>query len=527
MKSPVRKISLAFLALLIVVAAAVIGVRFVLTSSSDAASTLRDYVARQVVGIVNSHLEPTLDFDTVELELPGTVRFTGARLTSPDGTRVLDLDHLLITLDEVPRVDKPIRIARVEINGGAVNLIQDAATGQFKGLQPLVKRGVRSGAAAVADESRLSTVLRLEHITISGLNLSYSDGSGSPPMVISGFGVDLAIEPATDEGEGWYALRADAGRSPGLTLDLDGSFNIDSFVANLGRAVCTIDLNETTTGSLPPQLQELVRGMDATGRAVVTIAGMLPLMEPLTADLRADLELTGVNIAAGDLRLPIASFKSRIDLADGRATTQDAVAELMNGTATISASASLLDSGSPASATWVIADVSLREALRSGVPEGETPKLAGQLSGSGRIDTTLAEPLGGISGAGEVHVRDGRLFVLPGMAELLQQVGQAATTGGAAFNHRGDATFTLEPAGVRITESEVVTGVLAARATGVIGYDGTLDMIVNAGPLERLQNALGAVGDLFGRLTDRLVKYRLRGTLDAPTVTVMPLGVGG
>lgn len=526
MRSPLRNIVLGLVVLAVVIALAVIGVRFVLTSQSGAATTLRDYVARQVVGIVNSHLEPTLDFDTVALELPGTVRFTGARLTSPDGIRVLDLERLVITLAEVPSLSSPIRIARVEIDGGAINLVQDPATGRFKGLQPLVKKGLREGTVSVAPENQLSNTLRLEHITVSDIALAYADGTGSAPMVIRGFGADLDIKPAA-EGEGWYGMKAAAGRSPGLTVDVDGSFNINSFLAKLDRAVCTIDLDDTTTGSLPPQLQEIVRGMDATGEAVVEIAGFVPLMEPLTSEVRVHVTLTGFNIAAADMRLPIDVLTARIDLVDGTASMEGAVAELMKGRATLSASAALSETGMPTSATWSISGVSLREAMRSGVPEGQTPKLAGILNGKGSLTTGLVAPLAGIGGSGEVHVTEGRLFVLPGMAELLQQVGQAATTGGGAFNHIGDALFTLEPAGVRVTKSEVVTGVLAARATGIIGYDGTLDMIVNAGPLERLQSALGAVGDIFGRITDQLVKYRLRGTVDKPTVTVMPLGVGG
>jgi hypothetical protein len=149
------------------------------------------------------------------------------------------------------------------------------------------------------------------------------------------------------------------------------------------------------------------------------------------------------------------------------------------------------------------------------------------LTGQGSASTNATDAINAISGQGEVHVRNGRLLVLPGMAEILQKIGQAASTGGTEFNHRADATFTLSPQGVQITQSEVVTGVLAARATGTIGYTGALDLLVNAGPLERIQNALGTVGDLFGKITDRLVKYRLQGTVSQPTVTVAPLGIGG
>ena len=87
-------------------------------------------------------------------------------------------------------------------------------------------------------------------------------------------------------------------------------------------------------------------------------------------------------------------------------------------------------------------------------------------------------------------------------------------------NHRVDAEFNFTPGGIEVTKSEVLTGFLAARGVGMIDYRGQLDLIVNAGPLERLQSALGAVGDIFGQLTDQLASYQVRGPITKPEVTV-------
>jgi hypothetical protein len=289
---------------------------FFLSSQSAAASGLRDYVARQVVAIDEAYLVPSLDYDTDEYEVPGTFRFTGARLTSDDGLAVLDLDHLVIVLDEVPSPGKPIRVARVEIDGGRVRLVRGPG-GRLRGLEPLVKGGVRDGTAEIPEEHRLSNVLRLEHVTVAGLALTYDDGSGAPPMDIAGFAADLDITPDATRGAGWYTMAADAGRSPGLTLDLEGAFNIDSLTADIDKGLFTIALDRSTVGSLPPRLQELIAAADASGSARIAATGTVPLEHFADADLAIDLALSAFNIAGGDYRLPIESLEALIDIADG------------------------------------------------------------------------------------------------------------------------------------------------------------------------------------------------------------------
>jgi hypothetical protein len=47
---------------------------------------------------------------------------------------------------------------------------------------------------------------------------------------------------------------------------------------------------------------------------------------------------------------------------------------------------------------------------------------------------------------------------------------------------------------------------------------------VNAGPLEKLQDALGAVGDVLGAVTDSVVAYRVGGTVEKPGINVVAFG---
>lgn len=95
---------------------------------------------------------------------------------------------------------------------------------------------------------------------------------------------------------------------------------------------------------------------------------------------------------------------------------------------------------------------------------------------------------------------------------------------------RGEAAFRLDEKGVEVTRSELVSTFIAARGEGRIGYDGALDLRVNAGPMEKLKSVLGDIavlGELsgqFSKLTDRLMAYRVRGTVAAPQVEVRVLG---
>src|SRR4051812_35624696 len=79
-------------------------------------ASVQDWVGRQVVAVANAHLVPRLGYAHVEYHAPGEVVLSGVTLTAPDGTRVLDVGGMTITLAEVPHVGQPIVIERISLD---------------------------------------------------------------------------------------------------------------------------------------------------------------------------------------------------------------------------------------------------------------------------------------------------------------------------------------------------------------------------------------------------------------------------
>ena len=66
---------------------------------------------------------------------------------------------------------------------------------------------------------------------------------------------------------------------------------------------------------------------------------------------------------------------------------------------------------------------------------------------------------------------------------------------------------------------------IAARGEGTIGFDQTLDLDVNAGPIEKIQEKLGPLGSLVGKVTDFVQGYTVKGTLADPKLGLRVAGV--
>jgi len=487
---------------------------------------VRDYVARQVIGIANAYLHPEIDFETSAYEAPGTFRLLGATLTGADGTRVIDVEALTITLGKVPRVGEPIVIERVALEGGTVRLVFDEKGGP-KAFDPFVKRDPTDQAEEqeVEENFRLSNVLELRNIDISGVDLVYETAGEAEPMRLDALELALDIKPAGEPG--WYAASIDAGREPGLTLDSVGRFNVDEGLFDFKTSTARADLGAETRRGLPPQLRGFLESRDARGSAELTFSGRLPIASFEKADLAFALRGSGVNLAAGEYRLPLDALEVDADLDGGNVTVSRIDANLLGGTLAGSGQGNIAAEPPAGDLRWSITNVELREFLRTKPGGDEPPKLAGRTTGSGVLTFSRAAD-GGIElgGRGKLDVVDGRLVAIPIIPELTKVVADGGG-GDGSLDHELQATFNVHSENLELTEGKLTTSAIVARGTGTIGYDGALDLSLNAGPLEKLQSLLGRVGDIFGKITDQLVKYRVKGTVDDPKVSVAPLGIGG
>jgi len=127
-----------------------------------------------------------------------------------------------------------------------------------------------------------------------------------------------------------------------------------------------------------------------------------------------------------------------------------------------------------------------------------------------------------LRGTGDGTVEEGRLVNFPMMSVL---VGAA---GGKMWGQKDRLKTHLELYADRVEYSdlEVVSAAIGARGKGTQYFDGRWHYTVNAGPLERAEASLGPIGDLFGKLTDKLVKYEITGKGDESSFAVKPFGIG-
>lgn len=484
-------------------------------------SGLLDYLGAQVVGIANTHLVPELSYETIRYDPPYTLALGGVRLTADDGTRVLDLGQMTVVLAETPALNQPIKVASLTLANGAVNLINDPASGGLRGLSPLVEPGPERDAAS--PQFRLESVLRLDKIVIDAIDLVYDAGDGSPPMRLDALNAQLDIVPATDARAGWYELDLASGREPGLRLELDGRVNINSFELDLTRVTAQAQLDDQTATTLPPRLAAVVNKHQVRGAMRAEVSGRVPLLDPAEAQLDVQATLDDGRAVFGEYRIPIDSLSIDADMSSGLVVVRSIALDALGGAMTGSGRMNLADD---ASFSWDIKGMELRELLASR-PADQPPKMAGLVASSGSVRFPLKAPMGGLSGAGTLGVTQGRLVNIPVFSDLMRVAQVTGLTSSETLNDSFVSPFTLSPDGVYLDGFDFRTPALAARGSGTVGFDGGLDITANGGPVESLQNKLGKFGAILGKITDLLVTYHIQGTVSEPRISVQPLGIGG
>jgi len=299
--------------------------------------------------------------------------------------------------------------------------------------------------------------------------------------------------------------------------------NIDTFTLDLDSFGAALRLNDEGLAALPPQLQSLLRQYDARGTIDVNGGGVIPLRDFEGGDFHAEISSSGVNVGVGQGRLPIERALIGADLREGSIILNPIDVSTLGGSLTGQGRIDLNRDFRPTDIRWKIQNVSLQQALRA-PQEGaaDEPTLAGNVASEGRASLELHNMPASIDGRGTLTITDGRLVRIPVIQGMINAADALSSAEG--LNDKLLVDFLLRPDGVRIESFELIDPTIAARGSGMIYYDGRLEMSANGGPLEGMQASLGALGDLLGQITDQLVKYKIRGTFDEPTVSVVPFG---
>lgn len=491
------------------------------------------WLVRKVADLAEVYLVPDIHFDDFEYDGAATVTMMGVSLTAPDGTEVVAASSLTVVLAERPSFGGGITIERVTITDGRLNLIRDEGeTGGFRGLIPFVEGQKIADQERVEEDQKLGNALKIRRISMENAGLVYDPGGGAPPMRLEGVTMDLDVTPVRDAGPRVYALDIDIDRAPVAEIAVAGTIDLDTLVARIKNARIGADLNtDEGMAALPPQVQSIIRRYDAHGALTVAATGTANLGDPLGSTIRANASLEQFNLAAGEFRLPI-DHAELIASLEGRVVTLPGL-DVATAGGTVSASDVRLDLNNeqslPASLSWRVQGVELQQLLVATQAEGDAPPMmAGAVASQGSATLNAGEIPASVSGAGTVNITEGRLVEIPvisGLVRAMDLVGKLRKK--PLFKDTLEAEFNLTGEHIDLTRFAAATSVVAARGKGTIGYDRALDLTVNAGPLEKLQEDTGVIGDIFGALTDSLVKYHVGGAIGDVKISVRPLGLGG
>jgi hypothetical protein len=169
------------------------------------------------------------------------------------------------------------------------------------------------------------------------------------------------------------------------------------------------------------------------------------------------------------------------------------------------------------------ADLQIGGLLRGAEALLGVPAFSGLLDFSGTLSGPLAEIDRSARGQGRLSLRKARLALLPTLSTIDEAIDPLAEEAmkrerkghdvlSLGFSFAGDRT--------RIERLRMNSRWYGLRGYGDVRFDSRLDLAVEGGPVQRLENELGAAGDVLGEITETLLRARVTGDLGEPKVAV-------
>jgi hypothetical protein len=481
---------------------------------------LEQWCGRQLLSIANDHLGPTLSFNRLTYTYPRSVTLAKVRL-SADGVSIVEADAIGIDFAEIPRIGRPVVIAAARFERPVVRLLE-GPDGALLGFSNFVKTGA-GRELPDGGSTRLSDVLDIKTLQVDGGAVSYKRPR-QPLMRLRPLTFEMHHQPpaAGDAASepGWYDFVTRLALEPVVNLDLDARLNLDTAVLDVTRAVLATALTAAQYEVFPAQVQDILRQYGIVGDLEWTFSGQVPLGDAATSAIDTQLSLHDASVAFGAYVLPAESIQISARLSDGRLDVSQWSMRSLGGTAQVSAHVRL---AGPQSGSFEAQgegqQLRLEQAFR--YEKGEAAKYRGSASFHVDVHGDFDDLAGTFAGSGDLEIRDAHL----GLVDLFR--GTLGIVGHREDRDYGTAEFVLTPDRVRWSDVKVGGTTIGIDGGGDLHYDGRLDCLFNVGPLQGREGLLGFIGDAVGIVTDRLVKYKLTGTVDEPKVAVRPLGVGG
>ncbi len=525
--------------LLLLIAATSIVVYFLRVTGDEGSSDLEKWIGRQLREVAGAYLNVELAFDNPDYQYPSTIVVEDIRLTAPDPANpgksidIIRIGKATLTVAQVPREGQPLHIERVVLEQPEFSFICTSADdATLVGFSNIVKTSgdqqqEQEQPDSARPPARITDVFRIRLVHLINGKVHYDPRDPDERvMMLDRINLVLNVEP---DQQGWYKLNTRMDRAPIGELNIHGRFNLDDNTAQLDDLSLAIHLGGDNNRSLPPQMQRALADHDLRGHLSAGAKGSIRFDDWINANIDLDVSLKDGNVAFGDYRLSLPEVSLSAAMADRRVEVRKLAARLLDGT--------LTGNGQLGLEPPYNADARLRgDLLRihkvlkaaPAVDAAATTTQELPFRGVASFQVAARAPLTDIksrlNGGGHVTVREGR-FINVGFLNRFED-GLAGITGSGARKSRMPGAndslhilFNFKNDRTRFERIDYRSTLVAARGQGEMLHEGLmLNLMVNGGPIEKLQTILGPVGDLTALVTDRVAKYRVIGPVGNPKV---------
>jgi hypothetical protein len=482
----------------------------------------QQWIAAQLSAVAGYYLNPRLSLGALHYQYPLTAVAEELRLVADDPARpgatvnIFVAKRVTLEMAEIPRRGRPLRIQKLILDHPEFRAVARSQNdSSLVGYSHLLK----GQPAAVQPEVKLSDVFEIRLIqVVDGLMVYDPRTLGAEPMAIDQINLRLDAAPATGGQTGWYSMAMNLDRKPVLATRFAGRINIDTMVVDMQPLRVVLRLGRGQDHYLPPQIQAILKEHELSGELVVEVSGSVHTSDWRASSLKAQATLTGGHFATGDHQIPVDRLEVLWTMAERRGTLEKVDSDLLGGRGEGTGQVAL-DAAMDGRFDLRLTNIRLEQSLRNGAATEGSYKgaISGQIGWHGPLTEAMTQSCGG----GTIRIEDGHLAQLPILSDLLALVSKAMKTAGmgsARASDTADLAFTFEGNRVNFSRTNVVTTLAALRGHGDIYFDTRLDMLFNAGPVEKIESMLGKVGALVGKMTDQVSAYALTGTLKDPKV---------
>lgn len=543
-------------------------------------------IRREVLAIASELLKPRVEVGRLDYSFPLSVDIVDLRLVGTDQKNqdviLLDAPRVGITLDRLPILAGPLVFRNFDLEDVKVQLLAESS-GEIVGWSDLLTDDSTSDDSG-GDDRPVSDIFSIDRIAVEDLTLEYALVDNPNRMVLDelDFIVDNKGKKGTNSidlgrGPGWYAVDTVLERKGLFEIKVDGGLDIDTLVVEINALDMDLTIDEQSVGYLPPQVQGIAKERRVNGSLGGNLKGTFDLDDPRSDDTSFSVELRATSLAIDDFLVEIDDAKlegryrdevllidpmeahvfdgvlrgtlriadeerrglSQEEFEAGKAREGESLPPVSKNPlieeriADIQAfSDDFVPTGAFDTALEIATGLRLFSSLEIDevqlgrihrVNPQDPQKISGKLSAGIETDTNLGRPLVMLGGGGQLEVVDARFTGGP-LVSALSKVMRIVTLSPSEKDWM-TAEFRIRNERILIDRFSGLAGPIGGRGGGWIGFNGQMDLELNAGPLEGLQATAGKIGELTSLITDRLAKYVVTGPVRDPRVKIAPFGI--